>query len=61
MSNTDKAELLVESDLLELTDSYGGELMYQRKDDIGLIAVQLDEDGDEVGRYEVHIELRPIE
>jgi hypothetical protein len=61
MSNTEAVELLVQSDLVDLSEQLGGALLYHTDADSGLVAVQLNDDGDEVARYTVNVSLQRIE
>lgn len=53
------AEQALAEDILSIQDMQGTNLIYQTTDE-QLVAIELDEEGDEVARYNVHIALEKI-
>lgn len=53
------AERALAEDILAIQDMQGTNLMYQTTDE-QLVAIELDDDGDEIARYNVHIKLEKI-
>lgn len=48
--------LCVQDDLLQVQDTFGSDLIYVKLAE-GLVAIQLNDEGDEIARYHVDVQL----
>ena len=49
----------IHDDLILVQDTFGSEFIYEKADD-GLVAVEFNDEGDEVARYNVKVQLEKL-